>query len=300
MRYHAGTPVADADSILILDGATGTELARRGVDISLPLWSARALLDAPEVVEAIHRDYLEAGAGAIITNTFRTHRRSLAKAGLGDQARALTHRAVEIARATRDRVKPAAKVLGSVAPLEDCYRPDLAPSPQACMAEHAEIIQDLLDAGVDDIVIETMSARHEAAAAAAVADNLCPGRWMMSFCLKTDGPPGVLLQGATLVDMLPLLSGAHAVGVNCIDASKLTPQVELLRKLLPHRIRVAAYGNIGHADPDGSWTSSDALDPERYAAYARDWVRAGATIIGGCCGTTPETIRAMAGLTVEE
>ncbi len=63
--------------ILLLDGATGTELGRRGVDIRLPLWSARALLDAPEVLAGIHRDYLEAGAGAITANTFRTHHRSL-------------------------------------------------------------------------------------------------------------------------------------------------------------------------------------------------------------------------------
>ena len=72
----------DPASILLIDGATGTELGRRGVDISLPLWSARALIEAPDVVEQIHIDYLNAGSDAIITNSFRTHHRSLDKASL--------------------------------------------------------------------------------------------------------------------------------------------------------------------------------------------------------------------------
>ncbi len=69
-----------------IDGATGSELDRRGVDLSLPLWSSRALLDAPEVLAEVHRDYLSAGAEAITAATFRTHRRSLEKAGLGERA----------------------------------------------------------------------------------------------------------------------------------------------------------------------------------------------------------------------
>ncbi len=116
----------DGSKILLLDGATGTELDRRGVDISLPLWSARAIIDAPQAVQDIHSEYLAAGADAITANTFRTHRRSLAKAGLGDQAAELTRHAVQIATRARDQHNPAAMVLGSVAPLEDCYRPDMS------------------------------------------------------------------------------------------------------------------------------------------------------------------------------
>ena len=158
--------VTSVPAILLLDGATGTELGRRGVDISLPLWSARALLDAPKTLEAVHRDYLHAGADLITTCTFRTHRRSLAKGNLGDRARELTHRAVEIAQRARDAVNRKAKVVGSVAPLEDCYRADLAPPLQQCEAEHREIIGQLLEAGVDGILIETQNTLRESAAAA--------------------------------------------------------------------------------------------------------------------------------------
>ncbi len=280
--------------ILLLDGATGSELDRRGADVSLPLWSARALLDAPSLVERIHMDYLEAGAGAITTNTFRTHQRSLAKAAMGDRARELTKRAVDLAQLARDRVNADAVILGSVAPLEDCYRPDLAPNIDVCREEHAEMIMHLLEDGVDYILIETACTRHEALAAAEVAQRLAPGKWMISFCTKAGGPPGMLLHGATLVDVLPLVADAVAVGINCVDATAMTPQVKLLRSLLPEHVRVSASGNIGRPDEAGNWINSDAIDPERYADLAEEWIAEGATIVGGCCGTTPETIRAIA------
>src|SRR4051812_31387044 len=84
---------------ILLDGATGTELNRRGASTNLPLWSAGALLHAPAVLRQIHRDYLLAGAEIVTANTFRTHRRSLARAGMGDSAASLTRLAVELARA---------------------------------------------------------------------------------------------------------------------------------------------------------------------------------------------------------
>ena len=280
--------------ILLLDGATGTELDRRGVDISLPLWSARALLDAPGVLASIHDGYLAAGAGAITTNTFRTHRRSLAKAGLGPRASELTSLAVDIAKAARGRHEPQALVLGSVAPLEDCYRPALAPPVGACRAEHAEMIDHLLESGVDRILIETMNNVPEARAAVREARRRAPGRWMVSFCLRREGPAGVLLSGEPVSDLLDDLLEAVAVGVNCTAAAATEAQVAYLRAALPSHIRIAAYANIGTSDDAGNWISTDAVAPERYAEYADAWAAAGATMIGGCCGTTPQTIRAIA------
>lgn len=277
---------------LLLDGATGTELDRRGVDISLPLWSARALLDASDVLAAVHRDYLEAGAGAVTTNTFRTHRRTLARMGLEARAATLTRQAVEIARTVRDEVRPEALVLGSVAPLEDCYQPSLAPEAAACRAEHGEMISRLLEAGVDLILIETMNNLHEAAAAVEAARN-AGARWIASFCTRSQGPPGILLSGEPLTDLLGDLHDAHAVGVNCVAAPSVEAQVRFLRKALPRGVRVSAYANIGYADTAGNWVTTDAVDPLQYAGYARRWLEAGATIVGGCCGTTPETIRAV-------
>ncbi len=127
---------------LILDGATGTELNRRGVDTGLPLWSANALMNDRDakILQEIHEDYLRAGADIITTNTFRTHRRALAPSGNANRAFELTRRAVDIARAAIASVKSDSPkfIAGSISTLEDCYRPDLVPTDDELRAEHSE------------------------------------------------------------------------------------------------------------------------------------------------------------------
>ena len=282
----------DAGTVLLLDGATGTELDRRGVDVGLPLWSARAMLDAPEVLEAVHRDYLESGAEAVTTNTFRTHRRSLAKEGFGDRAESLTRDAVAIAAAARDAINPEAMVLGSVAPLEDCYTPDLAPDADACRREHTELIEQLVEAGVDLVLVQTMSSAHESLAAAAAAEECAPGNWAISFCLAP-GEPGVLMDGTPLTEVVPELGSPRFVGINCIAATLMADQVRHLRSIVDDGTPVAACGNVGYPDDEVGWINTDAIEPGIYASHVQDWIEAGAGIVGGCCGTTPATIRAI-------
>ena len=286
------------NSIFIIDGAIGTELDRAGVDVGMPLWSANAILEAPEILKQVHIAYLEAGAQAIITNTFRTHERSLAKAGMGERAEELTHKAVEIAQTARDEVNTDAQVFGSVAPLEDCYSPELVPNPEMCQQEHGQMIQYLLEAGVDLVLIETMCSASEIVTATTEA-KMRTKKWAVSFCLKQT-KIGQLLDGTPLSDIVPNLNFASFIGINCFPADKLTPQIKYLRKHLLTNMPIAAYGNVGYADDEGGWVNTDAVDPERFTAYAMDWVNAGANIIGGCCGTTPDTIRAISKQLIKE
>ncbi|MCZ6835326.1 MAG: homocysteine S-methyltransferase family protein [Planctomycetota bacterium] len=288
--------VLDKD-IILLDGATGTELGRRGADLSLPLWSAHAIEECPELLEEVHRDYLKAGADAITTCTFRTERWTLNKVGYSDeQAKALTTKAVEIAKRARDAIKPEALILGSIAPLEECYRADLAPDADICAREHGWMIETLLEAGVDVILIETQNCLHESMAAIERARELAPFRgWMASFCVDREGPPCTLLSGESLTEVLPTFGDALAIGVNCVAAPNTESQIKLMRKLVPTETRISAYANIGYADPMGNWINTDAVDPERFANYAGQWITDGATMIGGCCGTRPEMIKAIAG-----
>ncbi len=282
-----------APSTVLMDGATGTELERRGVDIGLPLWSARAITEAPDVLRDVHAAYLDAGADAVTTNTFRTHARSLAKAGMAGRAAELTRRAVEIACAARDDRRPSARVFGSVAPLENCYQPDLAPDAARCRIEHEAMVRTLMDAGADLILIETMCAAREAEAAVAAARAVAPDAWGISFCFRPGPQAGVLLDGTDVKDVLEVLGGARFIGVNCVAASATEAHVARLRALLPERQSIAAYANVGYATPDGAWVTTDAVEPARYAGYAAAWVEAGADIVGGCCGTMPGTIRAI-------
>ncbi len=276
------------DTPFLLDGATGSELDRLGVDVGMPLWSAHAILEAPEILRKVHIAYLEAGAQAISTNTFRTHERSLAKAGMGDRAEELTAKAVEIARSAVNEVNTDALVFGSVAPLEDCYSPDLAPLSKVCEEEHSKMIKYLVNSGVDLVLIETMCSAHEAIAAASVVN--C--EWAISMCVQT-GELGKLLDGTPLIEVIQEFEDAQFIGINCYPATKLTEQIAYLRSIAPTHMPIAAYGNVGYADDGGGWINTDAIDPNIFAVYAMDWVKAGASIVGGCCGTTPKTIAAI-------
>ena len=143
---------------ILLDGATGTELARRGVNTGLPLWSANALLndDGMRVLHQIHTDYLKAGAEIITANTFRTHVRALAPSGNGHRALELTRRAVEIARTAIDEASEDVPrfVAGSISTLEDCYIPSMVPPDDECRAEHSERVHHLIESGVDLLLLE--------------------------------------------------------------------------------------------------------------------------------------------------
>ncbi len=276
-------------SPLILDGATGTELNRRGVDTGLPLWSANALLteEGSRVLKQIHADYLLAGADILTTNTFRTHRRALAPSGDADRARELTRRAVDIAREAVAAV-PSGKmrfVAGSISTLEDCYRPDLVPPDDQLRAEHSERIQHLLECGVDVFLIETINSIREAAIIAKLA-AITGTPVIVSFVCDREGR---ILSGESLTDAArELLSlGISVLGVNCGPTPNLAKPLTELHAACPEGFPLIAYGNIGYADDKVGWVTTDAVDPAGYCAHAVRWP---AKIIGGCCGTTPAHI----------
>lgn len=294
---------------IFLDGAMGTELTRRGVDTTLPLWSAIALDAAPHVVEQIHLDYLNAGAQIITTNTFRTNVRALNKAGLAHRARELTFTAVELARQALKKVRRGESekvsesvpfslshflpfaVAGSIAPVEDCYEPDLVPSEDELNAEHAVLARNLADAGVDLILVETMNTIREAVAAGNAAHATGKPLWL-SFTLGADNR---LLSGETLHDAVNAIMpfAPQAVLVNCIPVAQINSALTTLKPAVAGRCEIGAYGNVGHVDDVVGWTLTDAVSPAAYTDAAKEWHKLGAGIIGGCCGTTPAHIAAL-------
>jgi S-methylmethionine-dependent homocysteine/selenocysteine methylase len=267
-----------------MDGAVGTELAQRGVATDGPRWSANAILSAPDVLRAIHRDYAAAGATVHTAATFRTKRRAA-----GAEWEALTQTGVALARAA---IPAFHRVAGSLAPLEDCYRPDLAPTDRALLArEHGEFARALVAAGVDLLLAETFASPAEAIA----ATEACVATGTETWAALTAGPNGDLLTPEALADAARRCAdaGASAVLVNCVAASKTREYVEALaRPLIRLGIRFGAYANAGARDEGIGWgAGSDGS--ARYAALARSWLDAGATILGGCCGTGPAHIEAL-------
>jgi methionine synthase I (cobalamin-dependent) len=272
---------------LLFDAAMGTELERRGAAGALPLWSAAALLDAPRTVFEIHSAEVEAGAEVLTANTFRTHRRTLATAGLGAQSELLTWRAVSLAREAAAESRRQIFVLGSLSPLEDCYRPDLAPDDRSLTSEHALQAASLASAGVDGIILETHnSVRELAAAAKAALDTGLP----VIASMVTDGS-GRLLSGEPISDAAAVLAGTgvEAAAINCVPAANLGGDFRALAAATS--LPLGAYANLGRPAADGSLP--DPLDPEAYARIAGQWLAAGVRLVGGCCGTGPAHTAAL-------
>lgn len=284
-----------AKSLLILDGAMGTELERRGVDIGLPLWSANALIQSPEVVLQIHKDYLAAGADIIVTNTFRTNRRVFKNAHLPDRSLELTTKAMALAREARECF-PDREILiaGSVAPVEDCYHPERVPSERELHEEHSEMIGRLAQLNVDFILIETMTTIREAYAACKAAKETGK-EVVVSFTCKKDG---TLYSGEQLTDAVNAIGGLQPTmfSLNCISPRYLTPLIHQLKSAIRNLrspLPFAVYGNVGKPDVREGRMTRD-VDEAEYARFALEWKHLGASIIGGCCGTTPAYIRAVA------
>lgn len=279
-RIHSRDP-------LLLDGATGTELERRGQSLAPPAWSAAALVECPQVLRQIHADYVSAGAEVITANTFRTHRRNLRAAGWQDRADELTAAAIELARqAAGER----AFVVGSLAPLGDCYSPEQTPSPQQLLEEHAEQATQMVACGVDGILVETQVSIAESTAAVSAAKACCEVV-LVSWVLN---PQGQLLTGESLRDaiaaVLPL--EPTALLVNCLPVATVPIALAVLRES-GNGMPFGVYANTGWMNADGTWQDATASDPDVYAAAAVEWQEQGPTLIGGCCGTTPQHIAAL-------
>jgi len=273
--------------IVILDGAMGTELSRRGAKTQLPIWSAQALIEHPQMVREIHKDYIKAGAEIITTNTFRTTSRALSKKNLEERAKELTTLAVNLAKEARaESASAPVWISGSVAPLEDCYQPELIPDSATAIREHAEFIGWLVDAGVDLILIETMNSIQEAVAAAhAAAIHELP-----IFVSWTCAADGKILNGDRVEDGIRFVEPYRPAAflINCTPAKDIATALKKMRTV--SKVPIGAYANIGKAEPISGWEFTHDLNSAAYVREAENWVHEGAHIVGGCCGTTPEFI----------
>jgi S-methylmethionine-dependent homocysteine/selenocysteine methylase len=200
----------------------GTELDRRGVPTTLPLWSAIGLLERPDVVRAVHRDDLLAGAEIVTTNTFRATARTLARAGRDPAAAAdLNRLAVRLAReAMAETGRPDALVAGSIAPLEDCYSPWLTPPFDVALAEHRQQAAALAAAGADFLLVETMPTAVEAEAALVAARETGLEATVGFVCEVVPDPAtgGIrLLSGETLAEAVARVAPHEptAILANC-------------------------------------------------------------------------------------
>ena len=299
---------------LLMDGGTGSELQRRGIDVlqgstaqRLGAWSGPANIDAPEAVSEVHRDYLNAGADIVISNSFWTNRYRLAPIGLGEEWERYARAAGRIAVAARDDLNPGAYVAGGIAtPCIESGLPGLDRQPRSdaeilgqteVEQMFSEVAGVLADEGVGFILTEYIGHVDDAAAAVRGASE---AGLPVVLGMRHVTVDGTLQYGRSFDDLAAALtgSGVAAITLMCSQPEEISASLPNLRGAFDGPI--GAYSQIGYQPiaPLGGLDSEDPLpesenDPARLAEFASDWQSMGAQIIGGCCATTPAHIEAM-------
>ncbi|GAB2737873.1 homocysteine S-methyltransferase [Arthrobacter bambusae] len=298
----------DVGSKLTLDGALATELEARGCNLEDPLWSAKVLLEQPQLIKQVHRDYFGAGAKVAITASYQATPRGFRQRGVCEgealELVALSVRLADDARREYLAENPEAGPLliaGSVGPygayLADGseYRGDYTLSRIEFMEFHRPRIAALVEAGVDLLACETLPSVSEAKALLALVEEFNVEAWF-SFTLR-DGEH--ISDGTTLADVARLCATQPrvvAIGVNCVPLELVSPSLRALRKVTS--IPLIAYPNSGESYDalTKTWTpgpavgGADGKQPASIAEGAGIWQELGARLIGGCCRTTPQDI----------
>jgi len=291
-------------TITILDGGMGKELRRIGAPFRQPEWSALALLEAPEFVAWAHRNFVDAGAEVIITNTYSLVPFHIGEERFVSRGVELATLAGEIARLVADAADRPVKVAGSLPPLFGSYepakfQPDAAPAMWRTLIEAQAPYVDLW-------VGETISSIEEAVVLMETLATSGQNKpvWL-AFSLAdhlSDGAP-VLRSGEAVSSIADLEGDIEAVLFNCSQPEVITPAVAELAANLHPGTRLGAYANafpVLQIGEDG-YSANEViverradLTADRYRELAVEWVNAGASIVGGCCDIYPEHIVALA------
>jgi len=275
-------------SYKILDGAMGSELIKRGLSLPNHIWSAEANIHHPKLVQNIHRQYVDAGADYIITNTFRTTPRAYQKTGLNrnkacQMAEKSLMQAVEHAKKA---ALPSTKIMGSIAPLEDCYRPELFPGRDAALSEFAQLGHWMAETEVDILILETMNSMEETEAGLCALKGIDLPLWV-SFVLKDESH---LLSGDRLDDTLNMLNNfqIEMVLLNCNPLGRTKKAVYNIVDNWHGGWGI--YPNLGRGEPsaDGCITEHESM--EKYLSVVEYALSGGASVVGACCGSSPEHI----------
>ena len=297
------TPDAPARPITILDGGMGRELMRMGAPFRQPEWSALALTEGPDWVVQAHKNFIAAGAEVITTNSYAIVPFHIGEARFASSSRALAALCADLARKAVADSGKSVRIAASLPPLFGSYRPDLWNA-----AEAPRIIDELIEGLAPEADIwlgETLSAIAEARC---VRDGLdrhgsAAAKPLWIAYTLDDYRFGALRSGELVADAVKAAVdlGAEAVLFNCSQSEAISAAMPLARAAAGGQARiggyanrfVAAHGSTGEANEQLAAFRDD-LDPPAYGDVVEGWTRDGATILGGCCGMTPNHIRALA------
>lgn len=289
---------------VVLDGAMSTPLEKLGADTNNDLWTAKALIDNEELVYKVHKMYFEAGADLIITDTYQANVQAFEKVGYSEkEARNLIKKAVKIAQKARDdyenRTGKHNYIAGTIGPYGAYlangseYRGDYELSAEEYQQFHLPRIEELVNAGVDILAIETQPKLDEVLAILELLKEKYPQQKVyVSYTLSDDD---------TISDGTPLPRAIHAledysqviaVGINCVKLELVEPALKNMKEITDKHLIV--YPNSSAVYDPKSKTWSQLKTSATFEELIPNWYEAGARIIGGCCTTGPKEIKAVA------
>ena len=289
-------------TLTILDGGMGRELKEIGAPFSQPLWSAQALIEAPDFVSQAHQNFVDAGAEILITNSYACVPFHLGEELFKQQGFELAELSGELAKAVADNAPHTVKVAGAIPPPFGSYRPDLF------KVEEAEpIIQTLYDAQAPNIdlwIAETICSLQEFESIHAVLKQSKKPCYYAFSLEDTKGDSTNIRSGESVTDAIKLACQSNATGImfNCSVPEVMDQAIIDTKKVIKELgcdLEIGVYAN-NFAPISNEHEANDMLqemrelDGQGYLVYAKRWHALGANIVGGCCGIGPKHIRALA------
>lgn len=275
------------EGVVLLDGATGSNLMKAGLPrgVSAEQW----VTEHPDVLQELQRAYVEAGSKIVYAPTFAANRISLANFGLEIQVEQLNTRLVKI---SREAVEGRAFVAGDLTTTGQLMEPKGDMTYEKLYHAYQEQVRALADAGADLLVAETMLSVEETIVALDAAQSVCQLPVMCTLSLEADG---TAMYGGNAVEAVVTLQemGAAAVGLNCsVGPDQLESVVRNMKEAAT--VPVIAKPNAGMPSINEKGEAVYSMNEDDFARYTKILVEAGAGIVGGCCGTTPDYIRKLA------
>ena len=274
---------------LILDGAMGTELLRMGVELPLPLWSAVAYDTCSDMVYEIHREYVNAGANILTTNSFRTTPYAYQKAGFSRRDALLRSemnlkKAVSIAKKA---VTGTQLIAGGIAPIEDCYSPEIYPGDTQLIKSMESVIKWFHETEVDIILFETIGNSREISRILFFIENCDLPIWL-SLILEDKNH---LLDGTALHEILETLSTSKVeiLLLNCNTIQLTLKAIHTIKKYWNGSWGV--YPNLGIKNPEIDGKIEQIISNETWRCQVKEFLFEKPSVIGACCWATPEHIR---------
>ena len=272
---------------LVLDGPMGTLLIERGIDLGSKLWSALALINAPDEVSKIHNDYIEAGADIITTNTFRTNPYAVKSSNTKYSSKILVNKAVLLSRESIAKSKRKILIAGSNAPADDCYLTKRLISKNELIENHQLHIQNLIEAGVDFILNETFGDQEE-------IEIVC------AICKEVNFPFAVSLlinselktfYGQDLLETIEMIYNFEPIfiSLNCSRPEFILRALEILKEYQP----LGVYPNLGSIASFQSGKLVRDFSDIHLKLFIKELIDYGVKVIGVCCGGNPDDIKTI-------